>query len=128
MQLYFYKRSQGYYTRLWSCLAIWFICAIGCYVLYDKLQTSGNEWVYTGVPVILLSVITWFLYWLQNRPSLADFLILSEGELKKVSWSSKAEITASTIIVIFVVISMAVFLGLIDLLFHAGFDKIGLYS
>lgn len=128
MQLYFYKKGQGYYTRLWSAIVVWTIAAIGSYILYKKLQSTSNEWVYMGIPVVLISTITWFLYWLQNRPKVADFLILSEGELKKVSWSSKAEITASTIIVIAVVIFTAAFLGSIDLAFHAIFNSMGLYS
>lgn len=127
MQLYFYKRGQGYFTRLWSGIALWAITAIGCFVLHKKLA-GFNEWVNTAVPVVLLALLTYFIYWLQNRPSLADFMILSEGELKKVSWSSKAEIVASTTVVIFVVVFMSICLGLVDYLFHYGFDKIGLYS
>ncbi len=128
MQLYFYKKGQGYYTRLWACLIVWAIAAIGCNVLYKKLQSTSNEWIYMGIPIAVISVVTWFLYWLQNRPAVADFLILSEGELKKVNWSSRAEIIASTVIVIAVVIIMAAFLGLVDLAFHALFNSIGLYS
>ncbi len=128
MQLYFYKKGQGYYTRLWSSIIVWTIAAIGTHVLYKKLESTSNEWVYMGVPIAIICAVTWFLYWLQNRPAVADFLILSEGELKKVSWSSKAEIIASTIIVVVVVIFMAAFLGSIDLAFHALFNSIGLYS
>lgn len=127
MQLYFYKRGQGYYTRLWSGIALWAITAIGCFVLHNKLA-GFNEWVNTAVPVVFLALMTYLIYWLQNRPTLADFMILSEGELKKVSWSSKAEIVASTTVVIFVVIFMSICLGLVDYLFHLGFGKIGLYS
>jgi len=128
MQLYFYKKGQGYYTRLWASIVLWAIAAIGSYVLYGKLQAVGKEWLYIGVPVAVIATITWLLYWLQNRPTIADFLIMSEGELKKVSWSSKAEIIASTTIVVFVVIFTSAFLGSIDLIFHAFFNGIGLYS
>ncbi|MHC4702018.1 MAG: preprotein translocase subunit SecE [Planctomycetota bacterium] len=42
--------------------------------------------------------------------------------MKKVSWSSKQEITVSTIIVIVVVIVMAVLLGTTDFGFRLFFD------
>jgi len=58
------------------------------------------------------------------RPALADFLILAEGEMKKVSWSSKKEIVVSTIVVISVVVIMAVLLGFVDLFFSWFFGEI----
>ena len=128
MQLYIYKKGQGYYTRLWGSLACFAICAIGCYTLHTKLAAvSANPWINSFVPAVVLGLLTYVVYWVQNKPAIADFLIASEGELKKVSWSSKAEITASTTIVIFVVIFMAVLLGVVDLLFFKTFSTIGLY-
>jgi preprotein translocase subunit SecE len=56
-------------------------------------------------------------YWLLNRPSVADFLIASEGELKKVNWSSRKEVAVSTFVVILVVLVMGVILGVTDLVF-----------
>jgi preprotein translocase subunit SecE len=61
------------------------------------------------------------IFWLVNKPSLADFLIAAEGEMKKVSWSSRQEIAVSTFIVIVVVISMAVLLGTTDIGFRTFF-------
>jgi preprotein translocase SecE subunit len=61
------------------------------------------------------------IFWLVNKPTIAGFMIAAEGEMKKVSWSSKQEIAVSTFIVIAVVIIMAVLLGITDLGFQLFF-------
>jgi preprotein translocase SecE subunit len=48
-------------------------------------------------------------------------MIAAEGEMKKVSWSSKQEIAVSTLIVIAVVFIMAVLLGATDITFRTFF-------
>jgi preprotein translocase subunit SecE len=129
MQLHIYKRGHGYYTRLWSAIACLLLAAIGCYKLHSKLALTGNPWVQNLTPAVVWAAIAWFVYWLSNRPNLADFLIAAEGELKKVSWSSKQQVVSSTIIVIFVVILTSVLLGSVDVLFRLFFDVVvGLYS
>ena len=60
--------------------------------------------------------------------SFADFLIAAEGEIKKVSWSSRKEIVSSTTVVIVVVSGLAIGIGAWDLLLHYFFgDIINLY-
>jgi preprotein translocase subunit SecE len=78
----------------------------------------------TLIPVVLFLLIGWFVYWVVNKPSIADFMIEAEGEMKKVSWSSRQEIIVSTTIVIVVVIILASFLGLVDLMFQLFFGKL----
>ncbi|GAI13948.1 unnamed protein product, partial [marine sediment metagenome] len=62
--------------------------------------------------------------WLVNKPSIADFMVAAEGEMKKVSWSSRKEIAVSTFIVIALVILLAIFLGVTDLGFQVFFDRL----
>lgn len=129
MQLYIYKRGHGYYTRLWSAIACLALAAIGCYKLHAKLALADNPWVQNLTPAIVWAGLAWFIYWASNRTSLADFLIAAEGELKKVSWSTKQQIISSTMIVIFVVILTSVLLGSVDVLFRLFFEVVvGLYS
>ena len=61
------------------------------------------------------------IFLLVNRNKVADFMIAAEGEMKKVSWSSRQEIAVSTLVVIIVVICMAVLLGTTDLGFQTIF-------
>ncbi len=51
----------------------------------------------------------------KNNP-IAHFYRETVGELRKVSWPTRAEATNLTTIVLVVLVAMAVFLGLIDLL------------
>jgi preprotein translocase SecE subunit len=73
------------------------------------------------VPAGLFVVFALLISWLINKASVADFLIAAEGEMKKVSWSSKQEIAVSTFIVIVFVIMMASLLGTTDLGFRTFF-------
>jgi preprotein translocase subunit SecE len=117
MALEIYKKSQGKNTRLVSALVVAVICAIGCYRLYELLSANiANQWIQTMLPVALFVFFSILIFWLVNKPSLADFLILAEGEMKKVSWSSRKEIIVSTVVVISVVVIMAALLGVTDLL------------
>jgi preprotein translocase subunit SecE len=116
MGLKIYKRGQGYYIRLYTALALFFIVATGSYVLNRKLLGTGI-WIEALVPAAVCIGFGLLIYWLVNTAKIAEFLISSEGEVKKVSWSSRKEITASTIIVISVVLTMAVMLWAADMLF-----------
>jgi len=117
-----YKRGQGKYTRLCSAFAAAVIVGLGCLRLYKKLQASDlGLWVETMVPAGLFVILTLLIFWLINKPSIADFMIAAEGEMKKVSWSSKQEITVSTFIVIVVVVIMAGLLGVTDISFSVFF-------
>ncbi len=90
--------------------------------LYKKLQAGDlGLWVETMVPAGLFVTLALLIFWLVNKPSLANFLIAAEGEMKKVSWSSRQEIAVSTFIVIMVVISMAALLGTTDVGFRTLF-------
>ena len=118
-----YKRGQGKYTRLCSTFGAAIIVGLGCLQLYNKLQaTDWGLWVETMVPAGLFVVLALMIYWLINKATIADFMIAAEGEMKKVSWSSRQEIAVSTLIVIIVVIIMAMLLGITDLGFQAFFS------
>ena len=80
-------------------------------------------WIATLVPVVIFVLLCALAFWIVNRPSVADFMIVSEGELKKVNWSSRKEIYDSTIIVISVVILMGMLLGFSDLILGVFFGE-----
>ena len=127
-----YKRSQGKYTRLCSAFGFGIIVGFGCYQLYNTLQAVswGFEdeniplWINTMVPAVLFVVLCFLIFWLVNKPSVADFLIAGEGEMKKVSWSSRKEIAVSTFIVVVVVVALALFLGFVDMSFRLFFNDV----
>jgi len=120
-----YKPGQGKYTRLCSGFVVATIAALGCWRLYERLGAMvENLWVISLVPVCVFAVLGVVIYWLLNKPLLADFMIAAEGELKKVNWSSRREVAVSTVVVIVVVVAMAVLLGATDMLFQLVFGHL----
>jgi preprotein translocase subunit SecE len=125
-----YKWGQGKDTRLWSAISLAVIAAIGCWRLYIKLEgtldvtQATGLWISATVPLGLFALIAAFLYWLVNRPTVADFMISAEGELKKVSFSSRREIVTSTFVVIVVMLLMAFMLGAADFCFDLFFTNV----
>ena len=110
-----YKRGQGRYTRMVSALGGAAIVAIGCLQLYRTLDAADiGLWIETMVPVGLFIALSVLMMWMVNNPSIADFMISAEGEMKKVNWSTRQEVAVSTVVVISVVIILAVLLGVSD--------------
>ncbi|MHC4308540.1 MAG: preprotein translocase subunit SecE [Planctomycetota bacterium] len=120
-----YKRGQGKYTRLCSAFGAALIVGLGCLQLYKKLQAWDlGLWTETMVPAGLFVALGLLIFWLVNKPTIADFMVAAESEMKKVSWSSRKEIAVSTFIVIVLVILLAIFLGATDLGFQMFFNKL----
>ncbi|MBP8304112.1 MAG: preprotein translocase subunit SecE [Phycisphaerae bacterium] len=125
MGLEIYKRGQGTYTRLGTGLAGAVILGLGCVRLYEKLGVvTNNLWLQSMIPAVVFVVLAGLLYWVLNKPAVADFMISAEGEIKKVSWSSRQEIMVSTLIVVLVVGVLAVLLGTTDLVLRLLFQVI----
>jgi preprotein translocase subunit SecE len=125
MKFEIYKRNQGKPTRLFSGVGVAIIVALGCSQLYKQLEAAElGVWVATMIPTVVGIVLCFFTFLVLNKPVVADFMIAAEGELKKVSWSTRKEIAASTFIVIFVVVLMMILLGITDLLFEGFFMDI----
>ena len=117
-----YKREQGKYTRLGSGAALVVLIGLGCFQLYRMLEgTDAGLWVTTMVPAGIFVVLGGLSFWLVNRQTVADFMISAEGEMKKVSWSSRKEIAVSTFIVILVVVIISALLGVTDVIFQMFF-------
>ena len=126
-----YKAGQGYYTRVWTAIGGGILIIWGSYFTLDELRAYLDpNWGYFyplqyGISVGLLVVLSLLLYWVvgTNRKS-NDFFIATEGEMKKVSWSSRQEVIRSTKVVIVTVILLGVFLFLADILFMEFFSAI----
>jgi preprotein translocase subunit SecE len=113
-----YKPGQGKYTRLITGAAVIVTVGIGCLRLVRTLEAGDvNPWIAWIVPAAVFVALAAVVYWLLNKPAVADFLIAAEGELKKVNWSSRKEVAASTVVVIVVVVVMAALIGVTDVVF-----------
>ncbi len=115
-----YKRGQGKYTRVITLVSIMVVGVAGAYVLSEKLYgytATATPYLRFGIPTLVVFLLGLLMLWLVNRPKSADFLIATEGEMKKVSWSSKTEVIGSTKVVIITAFMLASILFGIDLLF-----------
>ena len=113
-----YKRGQGKYTRVTTFLGVMVVVVIGAVRLSEQLTTLDlSPLVRYGIATALVVVSAVVMFWLVNRPRSADFMIATEGEMKKVSWSSRKEIIGSTKVVIITTLILTVILFTVDLLF-----------
>jgi preprotein translocase SecE subunit len=79
-----------------------------------KVFTLLTDAKYT-IPVVLIALVGWFAYRAVNVPTFAEFLIATEAEMNKVSWTSRKRLAQDTIVVLVTTILMALFLLLVDL-------------
>ncbi len=119
-----YKPGQGKYTRILTFAAVIAIVVIGAYVLSNALTMHG-PYVQFGIPTVIVVALGLLVYWMVNRQKSADFLIQTEGEMKKVSWSSRKEVIGSTKVVIITTLIMAAILYGVDMLFVLLFNWLG---
>ena len=66
------------------------------------------------IPLLLLGLTSWFAWRLVNLPVFADFLIATEAELNKVSWTTRKRLFQDTMVVLTTVFLMSGYLFLMD--------------
>lgn len=129
MALSIYKPGQGYYTRMLSAVGVGVIVLSGVAWLWEKMTTidaipEEQELYYqAGMAVAVIAVFGAIVYYLLNKPRIADFMIATEAEMKKVNWPSKKEIIGST----WVVICGTAFIAGLLFLINIGFAELFRY-
>ncbi len=122
-----YKPGQGSRVRWGTAIGALIIAIGGIKFAYDQLQVpfSNNLAARTLIPVGLLAVVAWLVFWVvaQKRKTV-DFMIATEGEMKKVNWSSRKEVMGATKVVIFTVLALGLILATVDLIFIKFFQAI----
>lgn len=126
-----YKSEQGKATRAGSFIGLGLLVAWGAKFLNDKLTGyQGDEaWrllITPGIAIlsaVVFGALAWHLTFV--RRSTSDFMIATEGEMKKVNWSTKKEVIGSTKVVIMFTLLMAVMLFSVDWLFSVLFAALG---
>ena len=126
-----YKPEQGRWTRNGTLVGAGLLIAWGALAIYDQLQMfQGDDFtslfITRGIPMAFGAVcfyLAWRLTYAKRTTS--DFMIATEGEMKKVNWSTRREVIGSTKVVIMFTAFMATFLFLADLGFQQLFKAIG---
>jgi preprotein translocase SecE subunit len=127
-----YKRMQGQRVRRGTILGILILAGSGLYTLLNHkiLETAGN-WevslpfthgktllllpdVRFTIPLLLAAAALWFAYRIVNFPVFADFLIATEAELNKVSWTTRKRLVQDTVVVLTTMLLLTGFLFVMD--------------
>ena len=118
-----YKPGQGHYTRMGTAIGAGILIAGGGNFLYKNLEVfrSDESWTMLLQVLVPLGVVVGLgllLYWVVavNRGT-CDFFIATEGEMKKVSWSTRNEIVGSTKVVIVCTLLLGFLLFVVDAAF-----------
>lgn len=130
MGLAIYKPGQGYYTRMLSAVGIGVIVCSGVFWFWEKMNAidaipKDQILLYQGgMAIVVIAFFGILSYLILNKARVADFMIATEAEMKKVNWPSKKEIIGSTWVVICGTFIIALLLWLIDL----GFGALALWT
>lgn len=139
MSLAMYKPEEGYWTRMMSALGWGLLVAWLATWLYGQalnfpvpLNEAGEpavqqelvQGIAAGAALVIGGLLVYWLVYARRASS--EFLIATDGEMKKVNWSTRREVMGSTWVVIGVALIMAFGLFLADLLFSMFFRWIGI--
>jgi preprotein translocase subunit SecE len=127
MGLSIYKSGQGYWTRTLTAVGAGTIILSGVMYLWGQLSVikEHTQYYQGGMAIGVILFFAIILYWVLNKPRIADFMIATEAEMKKVNWPARREIVGSTWIVIAGTFMFAVLLFLTNIFFGWLFQYIG---
>lgn len=122
-----YKPGQGPYVRWCSAIGGGLAAVGAAAFIYDQMTALSDQWDLWKliVPAASLVAAAYLIFWLvgQKKP-VVDFMIATEGEMKKVNWSSRREVLGATRVVIFTVFALGFLLAAVDLGFILLFEAI----
>ena len=132
-----FKKTQGIRLRRYTMIGILLLGGSGVYSLMMHNNLPANDWNlripfltnpdgslktltllsdvrYTG-PILLTALTLWFAWRAVNVPTFADFLIATEAEMNKVSWTPWKKLVQDTIVVLVTTALLTAFLLVIDI-------------
>jgi preprotein translocase subunit SecE len=129
-----YKQHQGRYVRSLTGVGLGFVDLALCYYIYLMLgghlpESTYKAYLVYAIPAVVFAGLGAVAFFYMNTPRVGDFLIATESEMKKVSWSSKAELIGSTAVVIGTVLLLALIIWIADTLITMGYTRgLGLWG
>jgi preprotein translocase subunit SecE len=108
-----YKPMQGWYARLYTAIGLGVIVVLGIWRLYETVRDAAPATRF-GIPAAVGAVLGWIVFRLVQYPPFVEFLIATEAEMNKVSWTSRDDLYRATSVVLTTVFLMAVFLFGVD--------------
>lgn len=123
-----YKPGQGKWTRILTAAGVGALVLAGVSWVWSEMDGIRDDYLrsylQTGMALVVVLGMGALVYWALNWPKIADFMIATEAEMRKVNWPSRREIVGSTVVVIGGMLMMAAMLWAVDILFTALFVEI----
>jgi len=123
-----YKRGQGKWLRWGTVAAATGVVLTGCWWLwFREIHLAPLDTIWK-----ILAVTLWLLLWtlvifrFVASPKWGEFLIMTESEMRKVSWPSRREVINSTKVVILLTFGLGFVLWLVDIGFIKLFQWMGI--
>ena len=123
-----YKPGQGKWIRWGTVAGAALIAGIGGYWLGFKephIAPLDIQWHILPVTLWVL-LCSWLTFWFVNSPKWAEFLIMTESEMRKVAWPSRREVVNSTKVVILLTFGLGGLLWIVDVGFLGLFKWVGI--
>jgi preprotein translocase subunit SecE len=121
-----HKKGQGYWTRMGTVAGAALIGALTIQFVYSERSTFRMT---DGVAVIVCALFaaaySLAAFYAMNKTSHVDFLIATDSEMKKVNWTTRAELIGSTKVVILFMFIIAAYLFVMDVFFGYFFWFLG---
>jgi preprotein translocase SecE subunit len=134
-----YKGNQGVRVRRGTIMGILAVGACGIYTMvkhkvFGEERADGNDWFWTVpyshqemyiplmftfhlvMPAVVGVVLLWLAWRIVSIPAFADFLVATEAEMNKVSWTGRRRLVTDTIVVLTTVFLFTTFLFVVDVL------------
>ena len=113
MLMQIYRKNQGRWTRIGTMAGIGVLGVVGAAYMWRELPVGWSAYR-AIIPLVVILALAYALFRVVNGKKSADFMIATEGEMKKVSWSSKKEIIGSTKVVIITLLIMGLIIFMVD--------------
>jgi preprotein translocase subunit SecE len=112
-----YKPLQGRIARRATTAGLAVAVILGLVQVFYALDDLAPLTRY-AIVLSIGAAIGWFIYRAVEFPPFVEFLIATEAEMNKVSWTTRDELRRATIVVLVTVAFMAVFLFGVDFLWQ----------
>lgn len=113
-----YKPGQGYWTRMGTAAGCLLLLGYTAQFMYSQLRAYSVNYTTSGIVVgVFSAAMAVLLWWLLNKPTIVDFFIATESEMKKVNWTSRKDLIGSTKVVIFFMFLISAILFVVDIIF-----------
>ncbi len=130
MSMKVYKLGQGYWTRLMSALGAGVLLLAGVAWIVENMRNmpglSGSKYLIfaqSGVATVLIGLFGYWIYRVAYvNPRSSDFMISTEGEMRKVNWPARREVMGATWVVIICMIIITLIVLGADLIFNSLFN------